>query len=134
MPTTDQDARALTYLARRLRDETHGANRWDDAGTYAVIAGLVGQNLAVTIERVIRHAADPDAKTPGAIRRPFTPPGPDMTGPPTPPKAHEACRVCGLYSDRCVCDAGPVLRVVKGEPPTDTYLAARRTRHQGDPA
>lgn len=95
--TTDQDARALTYLARRLRDETHGCARWDDAGTYAVIARLVGQNLALTIERVTRHAADPEARTPGAIERPFVP---DPTKPPTPrrdwPDDAHRCRTCSL--------------------------------------
>ena len=90
MPLTDQDARALTYLATRLRAETPGAGKWDDAGTYAVIAGLVGQSLAVTIERVVRHAADKDAKTPGAIRRPFVPAAPE-SGTRYPAKDGDSC-------------------------------------------
>lgn len=73
MPTTDQDARALTYLARRLRAETHGARAWDEAGTYTAVVKYVGQNLAETVERITRHAADPEARTPGAIARPFVP-------------------------------------------------------------
>lgn len=73
MPTNDQDARALTYLARRLRTETHGARAWDEAGTYAVVAKYVGQHLAETVERITRHAADVEARTPAAIARPFVP-------------------------------------------------------------
>ena len=98
---TDQDARALTYLAGRLRAETPGAGRWDDAGTYAVIAGLVGQNLAVTIERVVRHAADKDAKTPGAIKRPFVPAAPE-SGTRYPAKADDSCPLhAGEWAHSC---------------------------------
>lgn len=74
MPTNDQDLRALTYLARRLRDETHGCRQWDEAGTFAVLKDtLAGQNLLISLQRVIGHATDPDAQTPGAIKRPFVP-------------------------------------------------------------
>lgn len=101
MPLTDQDARALTYLAGRLRAETPGAGKWDDAGTYSVIAGLVGQDLAATIERVVRHAADRDAKTPGAIKRPFVPPAPE-SGTRYPAKADESCRAHpGEWAHNC---------------------------------
>lgn len=74
MPTNDQDLRALTYLARRLRDETHGCAQWDEAGTFAVLKDtLGGQHLLTACQRVLGHATDPAAKTPGAIKRPFTP-------------------------------------------------------------
>lgn len=102
MPTNDQDARALTYLAKRLRDETHGAARWDDAGTYAEVAKLVGQNLASVVERVTRHAADPKAVTPGAIRRPFLPDAPAHEAP-RPPRVGEFCHYCGRALTACVC-------------------------------
>lgn len=101
MPVTEHDARALAHLAARLREETFGANRWDQPGIWAEVRALIGQNLAVTIERVARHAADPDAKTPGAIRRPFTP------GPPEPTRELDVapvgsrCTVCGEQEFRC---------------------------------
>lgn len=101
MPLTDQDAQALTYLATRLRAETPGAGKWDDAGTYSVIAGLIGQSLAVTIERVVRHAADKDAKTPGAIKRPFVPDAPEA-GSRYPAKAADSCAAHpGEWADNC---------------------------------
>lgn len=101
MPTNDQDARALTYIACRIRKETHGAKEWDDAGTYAVIAELIGQNLAITVERVTRHAADPEAKMPGAIKRPFVPAAQEP-GPRFPAKAGEDCRIHpGEWIDTC---------------------------------
>lgn len=77
MPATDQDARALTHLAVRLRAETHGCARWDAEGTYVVIkAELVGKSLPYAVEAVLCHATDPEARTPGAIKRRFTPPRP----------------------------------------------------------
>jgi hypothetical protein len=104
--TNDQDARALTYLARRLRTETHGCREWDDAGTYAKISELTGQNLALTIERVLCHATDPEAKTPGAILRNFTPPRPSTREPEkrgNPHKADECRKHMGEWADACRC-------------------------------
>ncbi|WP_235738972.1 hypothetical protein [Nocardioides alcanivorans] len=102
MPVTDQDARALAYLAIRLRVETN-ATTWDEAGTLAATQQLVGRGLHPSIERVARHAADPQARTPAAIHRPFLPdaPGPEA---PSNPKPHEACTTCGRHIDRCICE------------------------------
>lgn len=101
MTTTDQDARALTYLARRLRDDTYGCGKWDENGTYAEVSKLVGQNLAVTIERVVAHACDPAAKTPGAIRRPFVPTHDHQTRPRDVAELHSRCQVCSNPEDVC---------------------------------
>jgi len=101
MTTTEQDARALTYLATRLRAETHKANAWDQAGTFAVISELIGQSLPLVTERVTRHASDPKAKTPGAIRRPFVPDAPKSEAY-KPPKREEACPIhLAHYRDNC---------------------------------
>lgn len=103
MTVTKGDAQALTWIARRLREDTHGCGPWDPAGTYAVIAELVGQNLAETVHRVIGHALDPEARTPGAIRRPFVPKRDDgPTGRVKPAKAGEDCkRHPGEYVGSC---------------------------------
>jgi hypothetical protein len=69
----EQDVRALTYLAARIRSETSGCGKWDEAGIAAKISELRGQGLAQAVERVARHAADRDARTPAAILRPFLP-------------------------------------------------------------
>lgn len=93
MTVSKGDAQALTWIARRLRDDTHGCAPWDPAGTYAVIAELIGQNLAETVHRVIGHALDPEARTPGSIRRPFVPKrAEEPTGRVKPAKAGEDCR------------------------------------------
>lgn len=95
MPTNDQDLRALTYLARRLRDETHGCAQWDEAGTFACLKGeLAGQNLLIACQRVLGHATDPEAKTPGTIKRPFTP---EPTSTPARPRydPRQVCHICG---------------------------------------
>ena len=101
MPTTERDAQALTYLARRLREETYGANTWDDAGIHAVVAELVGQDLAITVERVARHSADPAAMTPGAIRRPFLPDPQKPTRVLDVAPVGTRCTVCGEQEPRC---------------------------------
>jgi hypothetical protein len=101
MPTTDQDLRALTYLASRLRDETHGCAQWDEAGTFACLKdALHGQNLLISMQRVIGHATDPDAKTPGAIKRPFVP---QVASAPTrqPFDPRKTCATCSLLEPRC---------------------------------
>lgn len=97
MPTTDRDLQALTYLATRLRDETHGCARWDDAGTFANLKdALGGQNLAISIQRVLGHATDPDAKTPGAIKRPFVPEVSKVEPPKPTYDPRKVCHVCGI--------------------------------------
>lgn len=101
MPTTDQDARALTYIVKRLREETYGASRWDETGIHAVITKLIGRNLPTVVEQITRHASDPEAKTPGAINRPFLPEAP-KAGPLYPPKRHEECpHHPGQWRDAC---------------------------------
>ena len=101
MSLTDQDARALIHLAKRLRQDTYGAGEWHQPGIEAEVLRLVGQDLAISIERVVRHAADPAARTPGAIRRPYTP------GPPEPRRELDVaplgsrCTTCGLVEDAC---------------------------------
>lgn len=105
MPATERDLEALAYLARRLREETYGAGQWDAQGVHAVFSKLVGRNLAITCEQVIRNAIDPDAKTPGAVNRPFLPPAPSERPREAarPPKRGEHCLTCGLHLDRCAC-------------------------------
>lgn len=102
MSTTKRDLQALHYLAQRLRDETHGAGKWHDNGLTAVLSRLEGHNLAVTIERVTRHAADPEARTPAAIERPFVPDAP-KAGIRFPARAGvDECRTHrGEWADSC---------------------------------
>lgn len=128
MPTTKRDLQALHYLAQRLREETPRAGKWHDNGLTAVLSRLEGHNLAITIERVTRHAADPDAKTPGAIERPFVPEA-AAPGPPRPPKPSEACRHCGrhMHTPDAICDT-PTLRPVPRTSDADA-LARLRVIH-----
>lgn len=114
---TDHDAQAIAYLAGRLRQETYGAAAWDQAGIYAKVKELVGQNLELSLERILRHAADPEAKTPGAIHRPFLPPAPSekphgKRGNPT--KADECPGHPGQWADNC---GGCAADSAAGDPP-----------------
>lgn len=101
---TERDVSAMVHLVSRLRQETHGANIWDGAGIHAKVKELLGQNLEITLERVLRHAADPEAKTPGAIHRAFLPPA--ASEKPAQkrgnPHRHEECpRHPGQWPDTC---------------------------------
>lgn len=101
MPLNDQDARALTYLVRRLREETLGAGKWDETGIYAVVSELIGQHLATSIERVVGHATDAEARTPGAIRRPFTPSSKPTSRPLEHLKPEDRCKTCAKSKPDC---------------------------------
>ena len=136
--TTERDAQALAYLAERLREETHGAGPWDEAGIWAVIKPLVGRNLAITIEQVTRHAADPEAKTPGAITRPFLPErqGPQ---PQRPPRRDQECphhagqwagNCGGCAVDRANGDPAPSKRTTRTGPPPE-WRKAREGMKKG---
>ena len=134
MPTNDQDARALTYLACRIRKETKGAREWDEAGTHAVIAELVGHNLAMTVERVTRHAADPEAKTPGAIRRPFVPDAPKSETR-FPAKAGDDCRTHpGEHADNCRSCAADQHVGDRSRPRSTRRLDPERVKAKADQA
>lgn len=124
---TQRDAQALTYLARRLREATRGAREWDDQGTYAVIAERIGHDLTDVVRVVIGHATDPEARTPGAMRRPFVPKKAEEPGVARPPKADEACQVCGraLHSVDAICKTPTRIRPPKSNN-TTTEVARLR--------
>ena len=65
MPVTDQDARALAYLAARMRP--HGARRWDEAGIVAAIGKVKHLSLADVALAVTRAADDRTLETPAPI-------------------------------------------------------------------
>lgn len=124
MPTNDRDLQALHYLAKRLRTETMGAGEWHDAGLWAELARHEGHQLAQVIERVTRHAADPEARTPAAMSRPFVP-GPPQPEVARPPKAGTHCTNCGREHGNC-CDK-PSTRpaVADRTTPTDDWRRER---------
>lgn len=128
MTTTKRDLQALHYLAQRLREETMGAGEWHDNGLAVVLAKMLGHNLAITIERVVRHAADPEARTPAAIERPFVP-EPVKPAPRQPAKAGSVdecqrhpgehanpCRACA--ADRIAGEPAPTV-IHRQKPPAE---------------
>ena len=126
MTTTDRDIQALHYIAQRLRAETNGARKWDDAGLTSVLSKLKGHNLAITVERVTRHAGDAEARTPGAIERPFVPDAP-TGGSAQPLRPSEACRNCGRakHGPHAECDGRVPLRTADVSAPVAHLRAIR---------
>lgn len=68
MPVTDQQARALAFLAAAARPS--GARRWDEPGIVAAIAKVKHLHLADVALAAMRAADDRTLETPGAIGNP----------------------------------------------------------------
>lgn len=103
----DQELRAIQFLAERVRKATSGAGPWDSHGLTANLRKLAGRNLHLTIEHVLRHAADPKAKNPGVLLGSYTPEAPTSAGHPHPPRREEACPICGGHLGACPCQRAP---------------------------
>lgn len=102
MPIDDQELRAIAFLALRVRRATPGAGPWDEDGLIANLRKIANRNLHLTIEHVLRHAADPNAKSPGVLAGRFTPAAPASERP-YPPRRADQCRRCGGRLPACAC-------------------------------
>lgn len=107
MTVTEQQARALTFLAASVRPT--GASRWDEAGIYANIMKVADRSLAAVTIAVIQAAEDRNAQSPGVIpttgphwRNPETAPTPTRT----PYDPANTCHICGKTKTRCVAFRG----------------------------
>lgn len=127
MTTTDDDLRAIDHLVQSIRADLK-LSRWDEQGVRSVLTSLRHLPIAELAHRAIGHAADPEARTPGSLKRPFTPTV-AVEATPRNPKAGEGCEVCGRWPHQCTCTdddgnrAAPTRRRVQGKPP-DPGLAA----------
>lgn len=102
MAVTDLDISALEHLAYRIRQDTHGLVPWDRHGTHVIFKReLLGKHLPSAIETVIAHASDPEAKTPAAITRAFTPKVQHAAPPRQQPGPDDRCTTCSEAKDEC---------------------------------
>lgn len=103
MPVTDQDARALAYLAARMRP--HGARRWDEAGIVAAIGKVKHLALADVALAVTRAADDRTLETPapiGNVRSTcWRERNPDRPVEHKPYVPQRTCDICGFAKDAC---------------------------------
>ena len=103
MPVTDQDARALAYLAARMRP--HGARRWDEAGIVAAIGKVKHLALADVALAVARAADDRSLETPapiGNVRSTcWRERNPDRPAEHKPYVAERTCDICGFAKSDC---------------------------------
>ena len=100
MPVTEQQARALAFLAVAIRP--HGAPRWDEGGVYANVMKIADRSLASVTIAVAQAAEDRKAATPGVIPTA----GPHWRDPESAPRAETRtwtaegfCNVCGQPVD-----------------------------------
>ena len=99
---------------------------WERAGNVTFDVARIDE-----IERVTRHARDAEARTPGAIERPFVPDAPKSAGVRYPPKGADECpRHVGEWVDACrICNAP---RAVDEEPEDRTARRTERTSNYAE--
>lgn len=102
MPVTEQQARAIAFLAAKARP--HGAIRWDEAGIYANVMKVADKQLSTVVIAVMQAAEDRNAVSPGVI--PTT--GPHWRNPESAPVVHRGpydasttCGICGFSQPEC---------------------------------
>lgn len=108
MTVTDQEARAITFLAASVRKTLHRAPTWDEAGIYDNVIRCREMALPEVILRVIRAAADRDAATPGVIPKNGPHANEVLKAPkwePTVIDAADRCSICNKA--RQVCETSP---------------------------
>lgn len=103
--TDDLTLSALGHLVTVIRADRK-LPTWDRRGIDQVLASLRHLDAHELATRAIGHAADPEARTPGALRRPFLP-TPAAPRPAGPPPKREQCADCGIWKHRCKCPGGP---------------------------
>lgn len=96
MPVTEQQARALAFLACAIRP--HGAPRWDEGGVFANVMKVADRSLATVALAVVQAAEDRNAATPGVIAAAGPHWRPPEAAPPRETRTWTAagfCHVCG---------------------------------------
>lgn len=104
MTVTEQQARALTFLAMACRPT--GAPRWDEAGVFANIMKVADRGIGTVTIAVVQAAEDRTAATPGVIPKP----GKHWRTPEAAPVEERhpkydprlVCHICNLSRNRCL--------------------------------
>lgn len=99
MPVTEQQARAITFLAVAARP--HGATRWDEAGVFANVMKCADRELSTVTIAVMQAAQDRNAASPGVIPTAgphWRPPVPGQT--PTPLNTYDPATCCDICTRR----------------------------------
>ena len=108
MAPTDQHIRAIVFLAKSVRDQCHGARKWDEAGIAAAVAKVRQLHLADVTQAAMRAADDRSLDTPGAISNPSAPcwqeRKPGRTQPREPFDRGTFCAHCEQPEPRCRCE------------------------------
>lgn len=101
MPVTEQQARAIAFLAAAARP--HGASKWDEAGVYANVMKVADRSLASVVIGAMQAAEDRGAHSPGVIPTA----GPHWRDPGSAPAPRSpfdpavTCGICGLSEPLC---------------------------------
>lgn len=124
MSVTDDQARAITYLAAACRPK--GAPRWDERGIFQNVMKIADRSLPMVIEHVIRHATDAKARTPGVIAGSFTPPAPPPETSRNPRRGEDCPTHPGQWLANCAgCAADKRAATYDDELNTTTFRDAK---------
>lgn len=99
MPVTEQQARAITFLALAARPRH--APKWDEAGVYANVMKCADRDVGIVAIAVIQAAQDRSAVNPGVI--PSNGPhwrAPDPGQTPTPLNTYDPATCCDICTRR----------------------------------
>jgi hypothetical protein len=102
MPVTDQQARAIAFLACAVRP--HGASKWDEAGVLANVLKVRDRSLSSVVIATMQAAEDRNAQSPGVLPTA----GPHWRNPETAPRivlntwdANAICTTCSRQEAQC---------------------------------
>ena len=105
MPVTDQQARAIAFLACASRPD--GAPKWDEAGIYANVLKVRDRNLGSVVIATIQAAEDRNAQSPGVLPSA----GPHWRNPESTPRAplntwesDKVCTTCSRVEAKCAAN------------------------------
>lgn len=107
---TKNQGQALAAFVHEMR------NDWDAPGILAQLAKCQHLNAWEVAHALLRLAATPEAKTPGALMTTSGPHWRERTRveTPMPPRRQEQCLDCGRHLDGCLC-GGQVTRRERGD-------------------
>lgn len=105
MPVSDQEQRAIVFLAAQIRSQLTGGKAWDDHGIAAAVARVRHLHLADVAQAALAAADEPDLDTPAAIGNTRAPcwstRKTDRPSTPDPFDRGTTCATCSLPEHRC---------------------------------
>ena len=129
MPLSEQEQRGVVWLAKHVRDQLHGARKWDEAGIAHAVKKVAHLHLADVAMAAVRAADDRNLETPAPIGNPraqcWRERATDRPQPVQPFNPADTCGICGKTRPQC---EAATYRGHQFESCVSTRRAARRNQ------